>query len=206
MKRILSLVLALMLLALCPALAEGAEAAGKMQTITGPDGTYSIEVPEDYLPMNAEFMKTLMGMEEMQQIIAQLMGVEDVSQLSVYFDALEKSNMLLVYSDDLTGNLNVQVIAAELTLDEVVLYKALLDLTIKQQYLGLGIAEESIHTMDIQEIAGRRWYGTRVEMMGMQVLSLMTVENGLQYTITFTDIDEDVARRIMESFVFMAAE
>ena len=145
-------------------------------------------------------------MEEMQQIIAQLMGVEDVSQLSVYFDALEKSNMLLVYSDDLTGNLNVQVIAAELTLDEVVLYKALLDLTIKQQYLGLGIAEESIHTMDIQEIAGRRWYGTRVEMMGMQVLSLMTVENGLQYTITFTDIDEDVARRIMESFVFMAAE
>lgn len=201
MKKMLSLALALMLLMLCPAMAETAEvAAPAVQTLTAPDGTYSFDVPEDFIPMNSFTMKMLFSTEEMQNAIAQAMGLADASQLEVYFEQLEASNMMIVYGPDMLANMNTQAIATELTMDILVLLKDVMDESTTQQYVNLGIAEEDIHPMEIQEIGSYRWYGMQVKMMGLDIQTMMTIENGVQYVLTFTGMDAATMESILTSF------
>lgn len=197
MKKMLSLILALMLLALCPAMAENAV---QTQLLSSPDGSYSIEVPADYVPMNAEAMMNLLKTEAMMELLAQSMGLENASQLQMYFEALEASNLLLVYSDDMSGNLNGQAVPYSLTMDQLVALKTMMDEVLIEQYISMGVAEEDIQVMDIQEIGGRRWYGMKLVMADAPVMTMMTIENGIQYVLTFTEIDELVALSILESF------
>lgn len=201
MKKLLSLVLALLMLMLCPAMAENAV---QMQTLTSPDGTYSFEVPQDFFTMDAQVLKTVFATKELQQALAQGLGLADASQLSVYFDQLQAANMMIVYSGDMVSNLNVQTTQATLTMDLVTALKAMLDSATTQQYLTMGIAETDIHLMDIQEIGGRSWYGTQIVMMGTNVQTMMTIENGVQYTMAFTDIDAAVMQHVLESFTVVA--
>lgn len=206
MKKLLSLALALsmLLLTLCPALAETVAAT---QTLTSPDGSYSYEVPADYVPINAETFMTMFNTPEMQQLMAQMMGLQDASQLEMYFTLMQESNMMIVYANDLTGNLNVQAVPSAMTIEQIVLFKEQLDAAMAQQYMSLGIAEEDIHVMDIQEIAGRKWHGMQLKMMGQDMLSMTTVENGVQYVVTFTGIDAETCEQILASFtVAKAAE
>lgn len=206
MKKMLSLILALMLLMLCPAMAETVvETVEQPQTLVSPDGSYSITVPADYFPMNAEVMVSLFATEEMQRMLAQAMGLEDASQLAMYFETLEASNMMIVYSGDLVGNLNVQAVAATMTMDQLVMLKALMDEAMIQQYVSMGLAQEDIQLMEIQEIAGRRWYGLKLAMAGEIMQTMITVENGVQYVITFTGLEEQDAQSILESFTVTAA-
>lgn len=201
MKKMLSLVLALMLLMLCPAMAE---TTIEMQTLTSPDGTYSFEVPQDFFPMNAEAVKTLFATEEMQQVIAQAMGLQDASQLAVYFQMLEESNMMMVYGSDMVSNLNVQAIPTVLTMEMLVSMKELMDSTTTQQYLTMGVAEEDIHPMEIQQIGSYSWYGMKIIMAGMEIQTRMTIENGVQYVIAFTGIDAAAIEHMLESFTIAA--
>lgn len=206
MKKMLSLMLALMLLALCPAMAETVEQTqAQTQTMTSPDGSYAIEVPADYLPMNAEVMLTLFSTEEMQQAFAQALGLADASQLTMYFEMLDENNMLIVYNGDMSGNLNVQANPTRLTMDQIVVLKELMDAQVAQQYINLGIAEEDIHPMEIQEIGGRRWYGMQLVMLGNPMQTMMTVVNDYQYTLTFTGIDAQVMQSVLETFTVTAA-
>lgn len=201
MKKILSLIMALMLLALCPAMAETVEeTAVQTQTLVSPNGDYSFDVPLGYIPMDAEVMLSLFKTEEMQQLLAQAMGLEDASQLAMYFELVEASNMMIVYSSDLVGNLNVQAVEASLTMDLLVMLKSAMDAAMIEQYVSMGVAEEDIYPMDIQEIGGRRWYGMQLAMAGVPMQTMMTVENGVQYTITFTAIEEAEMLSILESF------
>lgn len=197
MKKMLSLVLALMLLMLCPAMAE---TTIEMQTLTSPDGTYSFEVPQDFFPMNAEAVKTLFATEEMQQVIAQAMGLQDASQLAVYFQMLEENSMMMVYGSDMVSNLNVQAIPTVLTMEMLVSMKELMDSTTTQQYLTMGVAEEDIHLMEIQQIGSYSWYGMKIIMAGMEIQTRMTIENGVQYVIAFTGIDAAAIERMLVSF------
>lgn len=198
MKKILSLVLALsmMVLTLCPAMAENAAT----QLLTSPDGSYSYEVPADYFAINAETFMTLFNTPEMQQLMAQLMGLQDASQLEMYFQIMQESNMMIVYTGDMMGNLNVQATPSTMTVEQMVMFKELLDAAMVQQYVGLGVAEEDIHAMDIQEFGGRSWYGMQLKMMGSDVMSMMTVANGIQYVFTFTAIDAAICEQILASF------
>lgn len=201
MKKILSLIMALMLLALCPAMAETVEeTAVQTQTLVSPNGDYSFDVPLGYIPMDAEVMLSQFKTEEMQQLLAQAMGLEDASQLAMYFELVEASNMMIVYSSDLVGNLNVQAVEASLTMDLLVMLKSAMDAAMIEQYVSMGVAEEDIYPMDIQEIGGRRWYGMQLAMAGVPMQTMMTVENGVQYTITFTAIEEAEMLSILESF------
>lgn len=201
MKKILSLVLAMMMLVMCPAMAETVEeTAVQTQTLVSPNGDYSFDVPLGYIPMDAEVMLSLFKTEEMQQLLAQAMGLEDASQLAVYFEQMEANNMMIVYSSDLMGNLNVQAVEASLTMDLLVMLKSAMDAAMIEQYVSMGVAEEDIYPMDIQEIGGRRWYGMQLAMAGVPMQTMMTVENGVQYTITFTAIEEAEMLSILESF------
>ena len=201
MKKILSLVLAMMMLVLCPAMAETVEEiAVQTQTLVSPNGDYSFDVPADYIPMDTEVMLSLFKTEEMQQLLAQAMGLEDASQLAMYFELVEASNVMIVYSSDLAGNLNVQAVEASLTMDMLVMLKSVMDAAMIQQYVSMGVAEEDIHPMDIQEIGGRSWYGMKLKMAGIPMQTMITVENGVQYTVTFTSIDADDMQAILESF------
>ena len=195
MKKLLSLVLALMMLMVCPVMAETAT-----QTIVSPNGDYAFEVPQDYIPMDAEFMMGILSAPEMQQVMAQMMGLEDASQLELYFELIKASNMVIVYGANMMSNLNVQTAESTLTMDLMVLLKSTMDAAMIQQYATLGVAEEDIQLMDIQEIAGRRWYGIQLTMAGMPMQSMITVENGVQYTVTFTAIGEEDMQKILESF------
>lgn len=201
MKKVLSLVMALMLLMLCPAMAETAEeTAAQPQTLVSPDGSYSFDVPADYIPMDSRLMLSVISTPEMQQIMAQVLGLQDASKLSMYLEMMEASNMMIVYSSDLMGNINVQTFEASLTMDMLVMLKAAMDAAMVAQYTSLGVAEEDIHPMDIQEIGGYRWYGVQLTMAGMETQVMITVENGVQYTMAFTAIDEVEMLSILESF------
>ena len=201
MKKLLSLVLALMMLMICPAMAE---TTAEMQLLTSPDGTYSFEVPQDFFTMDADILKTVFAAPEAQQTLAQAMGLQDASQLAVYFEAMQEANMMIVYGSDMVSNLNVQVAEASLTMELVAAMKPLLDNSMSQQYQGMGIAAEDIHPMDIQQFGGRSWYGTQLVMMGMDVYSMLTIENGIQYVVTFTGLDETVMQNLLESFTIAA--
>jgi len=202
MKRILSLLLALMLLALCPAMAE---TVVETQTMTSPAGDYSFEVPQDYMAVDAELLMGVFTTPEMQEMLAQMMGLEDASLLAAYFEVLEASNMMIVYASDWVGNFNVQAVEAALTMEQMVALKSMLDAAMVAQYTSMGLAEEDVHPMDIQEIAGRQWYGVQMEMAGLQMQCMITVENGMQYTLTFTMIDAEVMEAILASFTTVSA-
>lgn len=127
MKKMLSLLMALLMLVLCSATAE---TTVQTQTLLSPDGSYGFDVPADYLPMNSQIMKTLFTSDEMREMLAQLFGLEDASQLDAYFAVIEASNMLFVYSSDMMGNVNAQTNAATMTMEQMVQFKSLLDSTI----------------------------------------------------------------------------
>lgn len=205
MKRILSLVLALMLLALCPAMAETVVQENAMQTLTSPNGDYSFEVPENCFAMDAEWFASLMGQEEFQQILAQAMGLEDASTLASYIQMIEASNMMIVYSSDFVANLNVQVTASTLTMDMLAMFKSTMDAAMIQQYSTLGVAEEDITLMDIQQIGEHRWYGMKLVIAGLQMQTMITVVDGMQYTVTFTGLDEAVSQHVLETFTVIPA-
>lgn len=198
MKKMLSLLLALLLLALCPAMAE---TPVEMKTLTAPDGSYAFDVPADYMEMNSELVKNLFATEAMQQLLAQMLGLEDASQLDMYFAMMQQSNMMMVYTADMMGNFNVQTAASPLTMDQVVMMKAMMDASVAAQYMALGVAEEDMQPMDIVEINGRQWYGFRLKLMGQDIQTMITVENGMQYAVTFSGIDAQTMEAILASFV-----
>lgn len=203
MKKFLTLLLAaMMLLALMPALAE--TTAAETQLLTSPDGSYTIEVPADFIPVNAETMMTLLSDEAMQQLIAQVMGLTDASQMWDYIELLDASNMMIIYGPDMYSNLNVQATKTPLTMEQMTLLKDLLDQTIIQQYASVGVSEEHISLLPIQEVGGRSWYTLQVEFAGMQLRQWMTVENGVQYALNFGSIDPQVMTSILESFTIVA--
>lgn len=195
MKKLLSWVLALMLLMLCPAMAESG-----MQTLHSPKGDYHFEVPDSYIPMDSEFMVSIMSTPEMQQIIAEALGLEDASMLSMYFELLKANNMTFVYTSDFMGNLNVQSSEASLSMDLVILLKTMMDEAMIEQYASMGIDKEAVQTMDVQMIGSHRWYGTKLNWGGMSMQTMMTIVDGWQYTVTFTDVDAAVVQHVLESF------
>lgn len=202
MKKMLALLMALLMLVLCSATAE---TTVQTQALLSPDGSYGFDVPADYIVMNSQIMKTLFTSDEMRDMLAQMFGLEDASQLDAYFAVIEASNMLFVYSGDMTGNVNAQTNVATMTMEQMVLFKSLLDTTIVQQYCALGAKEEDITLMGMQEVGGRQWYAIQVVLSGMTINSRMTIVDGVQYTLTFSGMEEDVMQLVLESFQVNAA-
>lgn len=178
----------------------------ELQTITSPEGDYSFAVPADFIPMDSDTMKTLITTDEMRQYVAEAAGLKDASQLDAYYEGIRSSNMIVIYDNSFMGNLNVQCNAATLTMDMLVLMKSEMDRVFIQQCAQLGIPEESINLMDIQTIADRCWYGAKVVFMGLNMQTMCTVEDGKQFTFTFTALDDAVVQTVLESFTMNKAE
>ena len=199
MKKILSLMFAL-LLALTPALAETAAT----QTLTSPDGSYTIEVPADYFPMNAATIIALCQNEVVMQYAAQSMGLENIDQMLEYIAMAEENNMIYAFGPDFVSNLNVQSLPSPLTVEMMVMFKDMLDDQFAQQYVSMGVPETALQYMDILQIGTRQWYGIGIELGGMSMLQLITAENGIQYVFTFADIELETIVPILESFTIIA--
>lgn len=201
MKKLLSLLLCLMMVMSCAAMAE---TAVEMQTMISPNGDYSFDVPADFFSMDGRVLTTIFSTPEMQQALAQAMGLQDASQLAVYFETMKEANMMIVYGADMVSNFNIQVTPSDLTMELVAALKAMMDNAMAQQFQTLGIAAEDIHPMEIQQIGKYSWYGNRVVMMGLDVYSMMTIEDGVQYTITLTALEDAVMQNVLESFTVTA--
>ena len=199
MKKMLAMLLSLLLLALTPALAETAAT----QTLTSPDGTYTIEVPADYFPMNAATIIALCQNEAVMQYAAQSMGLENIDQMLEYIAMAEENNMIYAFGPDFVSNLNVQSLPSPLTVEMMVMFKDMLDDQFAQQYVSMGVPETALQYMDILQIGTRQWYGIGIELGGMSMLQLITAENGIQYGFTFADIDLETIMPIMESFTIV---
>ena len=204
MKKLFCLLLSLMLLALCPAMAENVEDADAVQVMTSPNGDYSFEVPAGYFTMDAEWFASLMEQEEFQEILVNALGLPDAAALQTNIQMIEASNMMIVYASDFIANLNVQATPASLTMDMLVAMKNTMDAAMIQQYATLGVAEEDIVPMDVQQIGTYRWYGLKLTMAGMQMQTAITVVDGVQYTITFTGLEEAAVQHVLESFQVIA--
>lgn len=201
MKKILSLVMALLLLALCPAIAETVETSAEMQTLVSPDGSYLMEVPADYFALNSESVEKLFATEEMQQNLCMMLGLQDISEVEMYIAMLVQSNFMLVYSGDMMSNFNVQSNETGLTVEMLMMWKEQMDSDLTQMYVAMGVAEQDVQLMDIQKIGGRSWYAITAALGGVNQLMAMTAENGVHYTFTFTGVDAEMIRHVLETFV-----
>lgn len=178
----------------------------ELQTLVSPAGDYSFAVPADFILADSDLFKTLLTTDAMRQYMADALGLEDASQMEQYFAAIQASNMMIVYDSDFDGNLNIQETEALLTMDMIVLLKSAMDQSILQQYAALGVPEENMTFMDIQTIGGRRWYAAKVVFMGLDMQTMITVEDGKQFTFTFTKLEDAVVQTVLESFTVVAAE
>lgn len=199
MKKILSLALAVMMLALCPVMAATAETAA-MQTLVSPDGSYSFEVPTTYTRMDSQVFLTIFRTQEAQQMLAQMLGLSDASQVAQYFELMEANNMMIIFDDTMRGNLNVQVYEAALTMHQLIMLKDMMDQAMVEQYASLGLTAEDITFMEIQQYGNYQWYGLKLQIAGMEMQLMITVIDGVQYTFSFSDIDEAEMIHVLESF------
>lgn len=199
MKKILSLALAVMMLALCPVMAATAETAA-MQTLVSPDGSYSFEVPTTYTRLDSQVFLTIFRTQEAQQMLAQMLGLSDASQVAQYFELMEANNMMIIFDDTMRGNLNVQVYEAALTMHQLIMLKDMMDQAMVEQYASLGLTAEDITFMEIQQYGNYQWYGLKLQIAGMEMQLMITVVDGVQYTFSFSDIDEAEMIHVLESF------
>lgn len=174
------------------------------QVLTSPDGSYTVTVPADFIPVNADLIVAISQNEAMQEQMAQILGVEDVSRLAEYITLLETSNVLVVYGSDMFSNFNVSLVSNPLTVEQMITVKHLLDQQLTQQYESVGIPASAVQPMAPQEIGGRQWYAIGVTMGNMRMQQMITTENGTQYTFSFGNIDQQVITSILESFTLVA--
>lgn len=182
------------------------ESHDAVRTLVSPAGDYSFAVPADFIYADTDTVMALITTDEARQGMAEAMGLEDASQLDAYFAAIQASNMMIVYDSEMYANLNVQQSEATLTMDMIVLMKSAMDQAMIQQYASLGVPEENFTLMDIQTIGGHRWYVVKLEFVGLNMENAITVENGRQYTFTFTGLDDAVVQAVLESFAVNGAE
>ncbi len=197
MKKMLSLLMALLMLVLCTATAE---TTAETQTVLSPNGSYSLDVPADCIVMNGESMAELITSDAMAELMTQLFGLESASELEAYLAQLDAANMLCIYTSGLKGCINTQTSAASMTMEQMTAMKSLLDEAISQQYVQMGFKQEDIVYQEMETVGDYTWYGIKASMLGVQVQVRMTVVDGVQYSVSFTDVDDAVSSTILTSF------
>lgn len=158
-------------------------------------GLYSIELPEDYFEMNTDTLNAIIA--NYGEDYFNSVGL-DASML----EQMDFSNADYLYSENLVSNINVQVVKdTQVTQDMLADMKELMDEQITSTYTSLGIPEENCETMNIEEISGNTFYRFNVAIGEMSMHQYITcTENGDSLTLTFTSVDEEVEKTIIESF------
>ena len=201
MKKLLSLLMAAMMLALTPALAESAAT----QTLTSPDGTYTIGVPADYIVINDDLVAALEADEaELERILAGI-SLNDLAALKNLVAEDKASNSVRADSPDFLFNLIVSASPLPASMEQWIARKSMMDDLYISQYTAAGIPEEMIQTMDILEIGGWRWYGLDIGVPGFQFRQRMTIHDGTLYLFNFADggSNADMTIAILESFTLV---
>lgn len=75
-----------------------------------------------------------------------------------------------------------------------------MDQAMVEQYASLGLTAEDITFMEIQQYGNYQWYGLKLQIAGMEMQLMITVVDGVQYTFSFSDIDEAEMIHVLESF------
>ena len=163
---------------------------------TSVTGMFTIEIPEDYIPLDAETTEQIMDMG------AEL-GVGDID-LSI-LEYVDYESMDYIYSDDWMANFNVQVTQNNGMTQEMLEASAdILGETLIEQYAAVNVPEENCYPQGIGEINGNTFYIFFVDIAGSMVHQYMTCnEDGDLFTFSFTDMDEEVEIHVLQSFTML---
>ena len=196
MRKIVVFLLCLMLIA-TPALAE------RKTSVTG---LFTFECPDDCLQITGEFIDELLNGDMTEEIQSEMGNIGfDPDALSDLFEqmrSVDLSSLDFIYSSDFTGNVNMYAqVGLGLTPDMLPLIVSALDEQMVSLYMSMGVPEDGINLMGIQEIGGNSFYTTYIEMTGgLSMHQYMAFnEAGDQIVFTFTGFPQEDELALMES-------
>lgn len=196
MKKILSLLLAaMMLLALSPTIAEE-NAAASTQILTGPDGSFTLDVPADWFYLTEAIVTR--GEAASVRSYMQLLGIQ---QLPAMEEFAEYNNYIqLAFSGDTDAWLAAFCTTAYETMEEFISQKERLDEDLYSMYIGSGYPAEGFTRMEVQSFGGLRWYCAGLAFPDATLTLMVTNDNGRQYWCAFANADAELVASVMESF------
>ena len=196
MRKVIVFVLCLMLIAM-PAFAE---------QYSSNTGLFTYECPENCIPITGEFIDAMLN-GDMSDYLQSGMGELgfDESALDEVFENiknLDLSNMDFIYTTDMSGNVNMFAqMGLGVTPDMLPMLVSMLDEQMVSTYAAMGVPEESVESLGIQEIGGTQFYVIYVEMSGgLSMHQYMAFnEDGDQIMITFSNFPAEDEQALVES-------
>ncbi len=202
MKKFVSILLSMLLLfTTVTALAE---------PITSVSGLFTYELPENCIKVDATLLETLVKQLEAEDYEdAAGIDKEAAQNLIAVLEQVDFSTADLLYTQDMTGNVNIQVVAGVgVTQAFLPILKSEFDKELTTQYTsGFGIAEEDIQPQELVQFGDNTYYVLYLSFMGMPIHLYITFDAaGNQLTFTFTGVDEETEKALMESIVLVPAQ
>lgn len=192
MKKIITWVLCVLL---CFSTIAVAEEAAAPQAVTSVTGLFTVELPEGYQALNADLIQAAMdkfGSKELQNANYDISALQDLDLTSGDY----------YYSEDFRRNFNVQVAAdSGITVDTLESMAEQLGLSLTEAYVEFGAAEEDCEAVGVEQIGERPFYVYRVVLLKQPLAQYITADaNGTMYTLTFTNVEEEVVQAVLTSF------
>lgn len=182
--------------------AAPASAANEDILLTSVTGMFTVRLPADFRVVDANFLNILQEVQrtgKWEEFGLTAANGEVISQAIAMVDL---DHMDFAYAPNMAANVNVIVDPnTGLTPQILPIAKALLDNQIAQSYAGSGVTDSDITFHDLVELNDYVWYNYEVMMMGRHVTQYICFDDqGNQYQLTFTDIDEATTMSIVSSF------
>lgn len=188
MKKILSLLLAAMLLLAIPALAEEAPAT---QTITTADGLYTFEVPADFITINVQVMQETYTDFTLRSAGYQY-GLTGTEMLTQGADYVTPENTVMVASIDGKHALRLSSIEPFATPAELLALKPWMDALVTRLYTDAGVAQEDIHPMEVRIAGGLQWYVVQIDLVGAQMHIAIISDGQRMYELYIISPDDQL--------------
>lgn len=193
MKKLL-IVLAALLLAVTPALAESAA-----QTVSVADGAYTFSVPAGYVVLSADTVDAVFENETIRTNFFEPMGLATV-ELAREFLTMSGAGTVMIFDANLRGRVDIRQEEWHTPMEAYVEHKDAYDKQFMDEFVSGGIPAEAVTMMDIQEFGGLRWYGYRMQMGAFSQTVLFTVVGEVRYVFGFSNFEEQVMLDVMSTF------
>jgi len=188
MKKILSLLLAAMMLLAIPALAEEAPAT---QTITTADGLYTFEVPADFITINVQVMQETYT-DFTQRSAGYQYGLTGTEMLTQGADYVTPENTVMAGSIDGKHTLRLSSIEPFATPAELLELKPWMDALVTRLYTDAGVAQEDIHPMEVRIAGGLQWYVVQIDLVGAQMHIAIISDGQRMYELYIISPDDQL--------------
>lgn len=193
MKKLL-IVLAALLLAVTPALAEGAT-----QTVPVADGAYIVNVPADYVVLSADTVEAVFANETIRANFFEPMGLTTV-ELAREFMTMSGAGSVMIFDASLRGRVDIRQEEWHTPMEAYVEHKDAYDKQFMDEFVSGGIPAEAVNMMGIREFGGLQWYGYRMQMGAFSQTVLFTVVGEVRHVFSFSNFDEQAMLDFMSTF------